>query len=83
MSERDSHPVLNLRTMIEALILAGILWVGTSVNTLNAQMAAVQVQLADIADVKRRMNMIEIEQARGAADRAGLNARVSKLENPR
>lgn len=80
MTARDTHPVLNLRTLIEGLILAGVLWVGTSVNTLTAQMAAVQVQLADIADVKRRVTAVEVEQARGAAERANLAARLNQME---
>lgn len=79
----DAAPILNLRTIIEALILAGVLWVGTSVNTLNVKMAEVQTQLADIADVKRRIGAVEVEQARGAAERANLAARMAQLERTR
>jgi hypothetical protein len=49
---------LTPRVIIEGLILAGVLWVGTSVNTLNAQMAAIQAQIAGIDRLATKLDTI-------------------------
>lgn len=71
----------NVGAILQALILAALLWVGTSINTLNAQMAAVQVQVTDLADMKRRLAAVEIEQARQASVQANNTARINRLEH--
>lgn len=71
---------VNVGAILQGLILCALLWVGTSINTLNAQMAAVQVQVADLADTKRRLTAVEIEQARSASVQAGNTARINRLE---
>ena len=81
MNVKSGHKFdLNMGAILQALILAALLWVGTSINTLNAQMAAVQVQVGDIADAKRRLNAAEIELARLTITQNANVARLSRLE---
>lgn len=54
---------LNVGTMIQSLILVALVWVGTSVNTLTAQMAVVQSQMADVPDLKRQVTALQLELA--------------------
>jgi hypothetical protein len=63
---------LNVGTMIQSLILMALVWVGTSVNTLTAQMAVVQSQMADVPELKKQVAALQIEVARVKA-RAGIS----------
>jgi hypothetical protein len=74
---------INVGSILQALILAALLWVGTSISKLNTQMADVQARVEDIADVKRRISAVEIEQARTASVQANNVARLNRLENSR
>jgi hypothetical protein len=74
---------LNLGNMIQALILFALVWVGTSVNTLTAQMAVVQSQMADVPDIKRRLAQTELDLARMNAQISSNTARLGNLESQR
>lgn len=56
----------SVRAVIEALILAALLWTGNSLTTmrvqlaiLQSQLAAVSTTLADVADLKSRTAVLE------------------------
>lgn len=71
---------INVGAILQGLILVALLWVGTSINTLNQQMSAVQVHVVDFADTKRRLAAVEIEQARAASVQSGNTSRIIRLE---
>lgn len=79
------HPVqsgsryeLNVGVMIQTLILASLVWVGTSVNTLTAQMAVVQSQMADVPEMKRQLTALQLEVATIKAQVAANTARLTQ-----
>lgn len=74
---------LNVGTMIQTLILAALVWVGTSVNTLTAQMAVVQSQMADVPDLKKRISALELDLARANAQISSNTARLGNVESKR
>lgn len=59
----------SVRTIMQGLILAGVLWLASSVSTQNASIAGMQVQLADLKDtlagvpaMKDRITVLEQKQ---------------------
>jgi len=57
------HPLLNLRTILEALILAGVLWVVKGVADLNVAMAEVRTRFAGVERLQTRVDALETRQA--------------------
>lgn len=81
--DRDAHPLLNPRVIIESLILAGVLWVGTSVNTLNVKMAEVQVQIGDVTELRKQVAELKLENVRLSAQVSANTARLARYEGTR
>lgn len=60
----------SVRMILQGLILAGVLWVGSSINSQNVSIAKLQVQvdavqtmLAGIPDLNNRVSKLESNQA--------------------
>ncbi|MGH3632697.1 MAG: hypothetical protein ACRDTS_01070 [Mycobacterium sp.] len=71
----------SVRNIIEALILAGILWLGNSISTqstaitrLQVQVSEVQVQLSGIPKLQSDVDRMQVSQAEH-------DRRIAKLES--
>ena len=72
---------INVGMMIQSLILLALVWVGTSVNTLTAQMAVVQSQMVDVPEIKKALAATQLDLARANAQIASNTARLGNLES--
>lgn len=86
----DRGTIASIRTVVEGLILAALVWAGTNLNALSVEMAKVQTRLAAVDRLEKRLDDLEnretaVEQAvatlRNIADTN--RERISALESAR
>lgn len=79
-----------VRTVLQGLILAGILWVGSSLTSQNTAIAKLQVQIeqlqltmAGLPDLSTRVTRLEVVQADLKHRQEGDDAKWDQINNPK
>lgn len=90
MSEPNQRIGQSVRTVLDGLILAGVLWLASSIQSqsasivkLQVQVQAVQMTLMDVPSIGTRVTRLEVNQAdllrrRDADDQAAHDPDLSK-----
>ncbi|TPG08330.1 hypothetical protein EAH88_11915 [Rhodanobacter glycinis] len=87
-SDHDKDRGVHVRTVLQGLILAGVLWVGTSLSSQNTAITKLQVQIeqlqmsiAGMPDLSSRVTKLETNQAELIRRQGGDDARWDQLSN--
>lgn len=88
LHDHDKDKGAMVRTILQGLILAGILWLANSINAQNTaitrlqvQVESVQASLSGIPDLNVRVTKIETVQADLMRRQAGDDARWEQISN--
>lgn len=79
MSRNGYTVLMSARVIVEALAVAGILWLARSVTQQNVAIAKLQIQVSALMDVPK----IAQQQAVDHTEMADLERRVDRLEAQR
>jgi hypothetical protein len=89
-ADNDKDKGVTLRTVLQGLILAGVLWVGSSLSSQNTAIAKLQVQIEQLQlsisgmpDLSSRVTKLETNQAELIRRQGGDDARWEQLSNPK
>lgn len=86
----DKGAVASIRTIVEGLILAALVWAGTNLNGLAVEMAKVQTRLISVERLESRVDELEkreaaVEQKHAVLEQRALvnSGRLDRLEGAR